>query len=108
MPLHCPKFTQDYNDFYSKYNACLDCNKRHDNECWAIPQASVKLADILTIEERIAILEDRRESPEVNIVTISRQDYQQLQRLILSLKEKLETHIGESSSLKRKGFKRYE
>ena len=89
MPLNCPQNRLEY-------NACLSCGRRHGNECWAIPQVSQKLADILTVEERISILEDRKEVPEVNIVTLSHQDYQQLQRLILSLKEKLETRIDSS------------
>ena len=89
MPLNCPRNIL-------QYNYCLVCGSRHDNECWANIPVSLKLADILTIEERISILEDRKESPPVNIVTITRDDYQQLQRLILSLKEKLETHLKTS------------
>jgi len=92
-PQSCPKFTQNYNSYYSRYNACLDCGNRHENECWFSFPISVKLSDILTLEERVAILEDRKESPEVNIVTITHQDYQQLQRLILSLEEKINSHI---------------
>ncbi len=99
MPSNCPLgYRLDYND-------CLDCRHRHENECWANLPISQKLSDILTLEERIAILEDRKEAPPVNIVTISHQDYQQLQRLILSLKEKLESHI--TSSGKKNKYNEY-
>ena len=100
MPLNCPKKRLPY-------NACLDCHFRNDNECWANLPISQKLADILTITERVSILEDRKETPAVNIVTITKQDYQQLQRLILSLKEKLESHITQGVTSKKKKFKDY-
>ena len=58
MPLECPKFTHDYNHAFSSYNACLDCGHRHGNECWYYNKCSVNLSDILTISERISILED--------------------------------------------------
>ncbi len=89
MPLNCSLH-------FSLYNDCLSCRYLHENECWAKLPVARKLTDILTIEERIAILEDRREIPPVDIVTITRKDYQQLQRLILSLEEKLNTHIDKS------------
>lgn len=53
----------------------------------------MKLSHILTNDERVSILEDRKESPEVTIVTITKNDLQQLQRLILSIQEKLNTHL---------------
>jgi len=87
MPLNCPRNIPDY-------NYCLHCGSRHGNECWVNLPVSQKLADILTIEERIAILEDRKEVPEVNIVTITKDDLQQLQRLLLHLQEKLDSHIS--------------
>ena len=43
--------------FY-QYNACLDCRNRHERECWVNFPAAVNLAEILTIPERVAILED--------------------------------------------------
>ena len=95
MPLNCSRYMLKYND-------CLDCRYRTKNECWANSPVSLKLADILTNEERIAILEDRKEVPEVNIVTITHEDYQQLQRLILILKEKVEKHVGETKKKKSK------
>ena len=101
MPLECPRFARDYNTYFSKYNACLDCRYRHDNECWYHVRDSRKLADILTINERVAILEDRKETPEVNIVTMTKQDYQQLQRLLLTLHEKLNSHIDKTQGKKR-------
>jgi hypothetical protein len=107
MPLNCPKFTQQYNSYYARYNACLDCGSQHGNECWFNFPTAQKLADILTLEERVAILEDRKESPEVNVVTISHQDYQQLQRLILSLQERIDSHIGLTIA-KKKGYTHYE
>lgn len=99
MPLHCPRQIPGY-------NACLDCRNRHDNECWAdmggvvfangerrsgMP-VSEKLANILTIEERIALLEDRPEVPPVDIVVISHKDYQQLVRFMQVLEEKINAH----------------
>jgi hypothetical protein len=83
MPFNCPRF-------YPEYNACLGCRNRHDNDCWANLPITQKLSDILTIEERVGILEDRKEIPAVNVVTITKQDYQQLQRLLLSLQEKVD------------------
>ncbi len=93
MPLECPRFILEYNTYFSKYNACLDCRNRHDNQCWYNIKSSRNLSDILTIEERINMLEDKQEVPEINIVTITKHDYQQLQRLLLSLQEKLNSHI---------------
>ncbi len=58
MPLECPKFTRAYNSAFSEYNACLSCGSRHGDECW-LSRPSRKLADILTTDERISILEDR-------------------------------------------------
>ncbi len=97
MPQNCPNFNQ-------RYNACLDCRNRHQNECWANFPIVEKLVDILTTEERLAILEDRKETPPVNIVTITHDDYQQLQRLILMLKEKLESHIDKTKPKKYKDY----
>ncbi len=93
MPLECLAYTRDYNYAYSEYNACVGCKHRHENECWYQVTIPRKLADILTINERIAILEDKQSNPEVNIVTLTKQDYQQLQRLLLSLQEKIDSHI---------------
>lgn len=95
MPLNCTKYRLKYND-------CLDCRYRHENECWANIPIPQKLSSVLTMEERVAILEDRKEPPDVNIVTISKQDYQQLQRLLLSLQEKLDSHINKNVSSKKK------
>lgn len=95
MPLNCPKYRLEY-------NTCLDCRYRHENECWANLPIPKKLSPILTAEERIAILEDRKETPDVNIVTMTHNDYQQLQRLIMSLKEKLESHIEKDVSIKKR------
>lgn len=92
-PLHCQRGLLEY-------NACLSCRYRDKNKCNLNMPVTVKLADILTIEERVAILEDRKEVPPVNIVTISRQDYQNLQRLILALQEKINSHIDRSKKAK--------
>ena len=86
MPYNCPKR-------FPEYNACLGCRYQHESDCWANLPVAVKLSEILTMEERVSILEDRKEAPAVNVVTITKQDYQQLQRLILSLQEKLDTYI---------------
>lgn len=105
-PLDCPKG-------FLEYNACLGCSKRHKakltsgDECWARMPISEKLANILTLEERIAILENRKEVPPVDIVTITYQDYQQLQRLILSLEEKINSHIDKTKS-KKKSYNKYD
>jgi len=94
MPLNCPRNIPDY-------DACLDCRLRYENQCRANLPVSQNLADILTEEERISILENKR-GTSVSIVTISHQDYQQLQRLILSLQEKIETHISATVGKKNK------
>ncbi len=86
MPLNCPRL-------FAKYHDCLTCDFRHENECWA-SKPFRPLRDILTTEERICILEDRKEVPEVNIVTLTHKDYQQLQRLLLSIQEKLYSHLA--------------
>jgi len=98
MPLNCPRN-------FLKYNDCLDCRHRHENKCWFNVPIVQKLSDILTIEERIAILEDRKEVPPVDIVTISRQDYQQLQRLLLLLEEKINSHIDKTKGRNYKDYK---
>ncbi len=103
-PLNCPRWTRDYNKGFKGYNACLSCGSRHDNECWVIPQGSQKLSDILTLEERVSILEDRKESPEVNVVTISKQDYQRLQKLLLLIEERINTHIEKTTGKKRSKY----
>ena len=91
MPLNCSRGLLEY-------NACLNCRYQHMNECWFNLPITIKLSDILTLSERIAILEDRKEPPEVNIVTISKQDYQQLQRLILSIQEKINSHVDATAT----------
>ncbi len=94
MPLECP-------NGFAQYNACLSCGYRHENECWTSKPFRA-LRDILTIEDRICLLEDRKEVPEVNIVTMTHKDYQQLQRLLLSLQEKLYNHLAQQSTTKRR------
>ncbi len=93
MPLNCPIHRLDYND-------CLDCHKLHDNECWAIPHEKRHLGSILTLEERIAILEDRPQIPEVNIVTITKQELQNWQRTLLVLQGRLDKHLAQSPKKK--------
>lgn len=105
MPLNCPLFTSAYLSYFARYNACLGCGKRHENECWADLPIARSLSDILTIEERVAILEDRKEVPPVNIVTMSRKDYQQLQRLLLLLEERINSHIDRTEGNKDYQFK---
>lgn len=97
MPINCPR-----NRLQS--DACLECDSRLNNRCTSSHE---NLAEILTIEERVSLLEGRKESPEVNIVTISYKDYQQLQRLILSLQEKVESHITKEVSIKKKKYINY-
>ncbi len=55
MPLNCPLILLPY-------NACRVCRQRHDKECWANPLVPMKLSDLLTVDERIAIIEDKMES----------------------------------------------
>lgn len=57
MPINCPKLR-------SEYNACLSCRHRQGNECWANYPAVIRLSDILTIGERVSIIEDRKEASE--------------------------------------------
>ena len=96
-PIHCQRGLL-------QYNACLSCRYRDGDKCNLNMPITVNLADILTLDERLSILEDRKEVPPVNIVTITRQDYQNLQRLILSLQERLLAHIDKS----KKTGKKYE
>lgn len=56
-PIECPKL-------FVEYNACLDCRFRHDYECWQ--GRPIKLKDVLTVDERVSILEDiRNKAPEL-------------------------------------------
>jgi len=59
MPLNCPKH-------YSEYNACLECGCKHGKECVRFTPTPIveKLSDILTLEERISLLEDK-DSPQI-------------------------------------------
>ncbi len=56
MPLTCPLVILPY-------DACSGCRQLHNKECWANPLVPLKLSGILTLEERVAILEDRPEPP---------------------------------------------
>ena len=94
MPYNCPKQ-------YPEYNACLGCRHQHESDCWANLPVVLKLSEILTMEERVSILEDREETPAVNVVTITKKDYQQLQRLLLSLQEKLDSHFTQPRRIKK-------
>ena len=97
MPLNCP-------NYWLEYNACLSCRSRVDNRCCFSTNSPRKLSDILTVEERVSILEDKGGVPPVDIVTISRADYQQLQRLLLLLEEKINKHIEKTPRRKYKHY----
>ena len=74
MPINCPTYRLEYND-------CLSCRSRVDNRCCFNNHLPRKLSEILTVEERVSILEDKGGVPPVDIVTITRKDYQQLQKI---------------------------
>lgn len=105
MPLNCP-------ECYPDYDACLACCNRNGKECWAfMPYCPpMKLSGILTIEERIAILEDRLADPNItgNIKGnearfIKSKDYQKLERMVLlveEIEEKLNNHIDKTAKPK--------
>ena len=96
MPLECPAFTQDYNYTFSGYDACLDCRYQHDNECWYYIKASRKLSDILTIKERLDVLEDRKEiQPVFNPRPVDR-EIDQLKAGFLHLQNKINKHLDKS------------
>ena len=102
MPLECPAFTQDYNYAYSSYNACLDCRYKHDDECWYYIKSPQKLSDILTTNERLAILEDKKEIQPVFRPRPVDKEIDQLKAQILYLQNKLNEHIDESKTGKNK------
>lgn len=83
MPLNCPRDMFEYND-------CLGCRHRSEKECLALVTVSRPLSDILTMEERINILEDRKENPAVNIVTITKEELRNWQRSLIFLTEKVQ------------------
>lgn len=89
MPLECPSFTQDYNYAYSHYNACSDCRYRHDDECWYHIKAARKLSDILTTNERLAILEDKKEIQPVFKPRPVDKEIDQLKGMVLYLQNKV-------------------
>ena len=97
MPLYCPKDRL-------KYNACLDCFDQWENKCHVNSPFTQNLADILTDDERISILEDKPVVPKEEIIMLTHEGYEGLQRSIKSLrnevrflKEKLESHIDKTT-----------
>ena len=94
MPTNCPLH-------YDEPDACNDCRNRIDDKCWVYTLAPVQISDILTDTERVAILEAKDKTP-LNITTVPLKDYQALQRRVLLLEEKLNTHIGKTAKVKSK------
>ncbi len=100
MPINCPINMV-------KYNACQGCTLRYGDECWCNSLAPQKLSGILTIDERVAIIEDRLSDPNItgNIKRnearfIKSRDYQRLERMILLVEEKLNNHIDKTAKPK--------
>jgi len=85
MPLNCPELRVEY-------GACQWCRFKHDDECWHDNQSPVKLRDILTLEERICLLEDNTTKKQI-ITNVSLKEYQQQAGMILYLQQKIEEHI---------------
>ena len=93
MPIYCPIHNL-------AYDACKGCRNRDDRKCTASPFYPMALASFLTTEERLAILEDNlTQKAETNI---TKKDFQNLQRRILLLEEKLTQHIDKSAEPKSK------
>ena len=61
MPINCPR------DFLEQ-DACLDCYYKQGNECWGIVNTPRRLSTILTLEERIVMLEESREPQTVDLI----------------------------------------
>jgi hypothetical protein len=95
MPINCL-------NHFLEYNACTGCGNRQGKFCHVFPFSPFAISDILTIEERVAILEDRLTPPKPDTINITRQDYQKLQRRVLLLEEKLNKHIGKPFIIKSK------
>ena len=89
MPLNCPLGIP-------RYNYCATCRHRSDDECSANALYPIKLKDILTLDERLALIEDRPEMPSVT----DDRDYQSLRDRLLLLEEKLNSHIDKTAKPK--------
>jgi len=98
MPLECPAFTQDYNQAYSKHNICLDCRYKHKDECWYYIKTPVKLSNILTASERLAILEDIKEIQPVFKPRPVDKEIDQLKAGYIHLQNKLNEYIDKKQS----------
>ncbi len=98
MPLNCPVDLLHY-------NACTNCRNRDGIDCIASYAVPIKLSSILTIGERLAILEDRdiKTQPEW---TGKQWDYvQQLKAQVLFLTNKVNELLARKK--KDKGYKDY-
>ena len=54
MPTNCPIALP-------ALTACLGCRNKHGKECWNDPLTPQQLSAILTVEEKVAMLEDKLE-----------------------------------------------
>ncbi len=100
MPLECPAFTQDYNHAYSPYNACLDCRYKYGNECWYYTKSPHKLSDILTVEERLAMIEDKKEIQPIFKPRPVDNEIDRLKSQVLNLQNKVNEHIDKNKHFK--------
>jgi len=102
MPLECPAFTQEYNQAYSPHNACSDCRYKHEDECWYHIKTPIKLSEILTTNERLAILEDKKEIQPVFRPRPVDKEIDQLKAGYIHLQNKLNEHLDKSKTAKNK------
>jgi len=98
MPLNCP-------NHYLEYNACLECGCKHGKECWRFTPTPIveKLSDILTLDERVSLLEDK-DGPRIvehihRTSDMSKQEFDLLLQtagLVKYLNKELEKHLKPS------------
>ncbi len=98
MPLNCPDYPP------GNYSDCLSCRHRHKNECWYLAMYPRKLRGILTVEERLAILEDNASPPVTQSEWTGNQwDYvQQLKGQVVFLTKKVNELLARKPKRKSK------